>query len=85
MTKDLTLAEASEFAYLASMVQSSRKYETEIRVRTGTAETAFEKKHRTLTSKTLSKNVKVRLVKYFIWSVALYGAETWTSKKSEET
>ena len=32
----------------------------------------------------LNKNLKKRLVKSLIWSVALYGAETWTLRKEDE-
>jgi hypothetical protein len=31
----------------------------------------------------MSKEVKKRIVKSVVWSVALYGAETWTLKKEE--
>ncbi|KAI5634899.1 hypothetical protein NE865_12382 [Phthorimaea operculella] len=41
------------------------------------AKNAFKKKKNLLTSK-ISKNVKKRLVKTYIWSIALYGSETWT-------
>ena len=32
----------------------------------------------------LCKSLKKRLVKSLIWSVALYGAETWTLRKEDE-
>ena len=32
----------------------------------------------------LCESLKKRLVKSLIWSVALYGAETWTLKKEDE-
>ncbi|KAJ4450745.1 hypothetical protein ANN_02175 [Periplaneta americana] len=32
----------------------------------------------------LKKELRKRLVKFFVWSVALYGAETWTLRRSEE-
>ncbi|KAJ4428339.1 hypothetical protein ANN_24358 [Periplaneta americana] len=32
----------------------------------------------------LEKELRKRLVKCFVWSVALYGAETWTLRRSEE-
>ncbi|KAJ4452251.1 hypothetical protein ANN_03769 [Periplaneta americana] len=35
-------------------------------------------------SKPLEKELKKRLKKCFVWSVALYGAETWTLRRSEE-
>ena len=32
----------------------------------------------------LEKELKKRLVKCFVWSVALYGAETWTLRRNEQ-
>jgi len=37
---------------------------------------AFNKK-RTLFTSTLDLELRKKLVKYYIWSTALYGAETW--------
>jgi hypothetical protein len=41
------------------------------------AKSAFKKK-RTLFTRTLDLELRKKLVKYHIWSIALYGAETWT-------
>ncbi|KAJ4439519.1 hypothetical protein ANN_07643 [Periplaneta americana] len=35
-------------------------------------------------SRISGKKLRKRVVKYFVWSVALYGAETWTLRRSEE-
>ena len=32
----------------------------------------------------IKKNLRKRLVKCYVWSVALYGAETWTLRKEDE-
>ena len=32
----------------------------------------------------LEKELRKRLVKWFVWSVVLYGAETWTLRRDEE-
>jgi hypothetical protein len=44
------------------------------------AKAAFNKKNIHFTSK-LDLNLRKKLVKCFIWSVALYGAETWTLRE----
>ena len=44
------------------------------------ATVAFNKKKSLLTNK-LDLNVRKKLVKCYIWSIALYGAETWTLLK----
>jgi hypothetical protein len=36
------------------------------------------KKKRVLFTSTLDLKLRKKLVKYYIWSMALYGAETWT-------
>ncbi|KDR13536.1 hypothetical protein L798_11449, partial [Zootermopsis nevadensis] len=47
------------------------------------AKAAFVKKRILLTSK-LGLEMKEKLVKCYVWSVALYGAETWTLRKKEQ-
>ena len=32
----------------------------------------------------LEKELRKRLVKCFVWSVVLYGAETWTLRRNEQ-
>jgi len=41
------------------------------------AKAAFSKKKTLFTSK-LDLNLRKKLIKCYIWSMALYGAETWT-------
>jgi hypothetical protein len=47
------------------------------------AKTAFNKKKNLFTSK-LELNLRKKLVKCYIWSIALYGAETWTLRKVDQ-
>ena len=47
------------------------------------AKEAFSKK-RSFFCGPLEKVVRKRLVKCFVWSVALYGAETWTKRRNEQ-
>ena len=47
----------------------------EIRARTAIAKEAFNGKKRLLRDK-INKNLKKRLAKCYVWSVALYGADT---------
>jgi hypothetical protein len=44
------------------------------------AKAAFNKKKTLFTSK-LDLELRKKLVKCYIWSIALYGAETWTLRK----
>jgi len=49
----------------------------EIKSRIAMAKTAFNKKKNLFTSK-LDLSLRKRLVRCYVWSIALYGAETWT-------
>ncbi|RXY27484.1 hypothetical protein DD577_28870, partial [Klebsiella pneumoniae] len=55
----------------------------EIKSRIAMAKTAFNKKKNLFTSK-LELNLRKKLVKCYIWSIALYGAETWTLGKVDQ-
>ena len=44
------------------------------------AKAAFNKKRALFTS-TLDSELRKKLVKCYIWSIALYGAETWTLRQ----
>ena len=47
------------------------------------AKAAFNKK-KTLFTSTLDLNLRKKLVKCYIWSMALYGAETWTLRAADQ-
>jgi hypothetical protein len=47
------------------------------------AKAAFNKKKTLFTSK-LDLNLRKKLVKCYIWSIALYGAETWALRKADQ-
>jgi hypothetical protein len=49
----------------------------EIKSRIAIVKAAFNKKKNLFTGK-LDLNLRKKLVKCYIWSMALYGAETWT-------
>jgi hypothetical protein len=55
----------------------------EIKSRIAMAKTAFNKKNNLFTSK-LDLNLRKKLVKCYLWNIALYGAETWTLRKVDQ-
>jgi hypothetical protein len=55
----------------------------EIKSRIAIAKAAFNKK-KTLFSSTLDINLRKKLVKCYIWTIALYGAETWTLQAADQ-
>jgi hypothetical protein len=65
------------------MITSDARCTREIKYRIAMAKAAFNKNKNLFISK-LSLNVRKKLVKCYIWSVALYGAETWTLRKVDQ-
>jgi hypothetical protein len=68
------------FKYLGSMITNDARCTREIKYRIAMAKAAFNKKKNLFTSK-LDLNLRKKLVKCYIWSTALCGAETWTLRK----
>jgi len=71
------LENLESFKYLDSMLTNDGICTCEIRSRIAMAKAAFNKKRALFTS-TLDLKLRKKLVKCYIWSIALYGAETWT-------
>jgi len=65
-----------ESKYLGSMLTNDGRCTCEIKPRIAMAKAAFNK--RALSSRILDLKLRKKLVKCYIWSIALYGAETWT-------
>jgi hypothetical protein len=62
--------------YFGSILTNDGTCNCEIKCRIAMAKAAFNKK-RTLFTSTLGLELRKKLVKCYIWSIALYGAETW--------
>ena len=71
------------FQYLGSMLTNDGRCTCEIKCRIVMAKAAFNKKKTLLTSK-LDLNLRKKLIKCYIWSMTLYGAETWTLRKADQ-
>ncbi|KAG1681067.1 Protein unc-45 A [Nymphon striatum] len=81
MLETEAIKQTSSMVYLGHMVTENGKNETEIKRRMGIAKDAFNNMANILTSRNLKIETKKRLVKCYIWSTLLYGAETWTLTK----
>jgi hypothetical protein len=66
--------------YLGSIITSDARCTREIKSRIAMAKAAFNKKKNFFTSK-LELNLRKKLAKRYIWSIALCGAEMWTLGK----
>ena len=77
------LENVEPFQYLDSILTNEGRYTCEIKCRIAMVEAALNKK-RTLFTSTLDLELRKKLVKYYIWSIALYGAETWTLRTVDQ-
>jgi hypothetical protein len=71
------LENVENFKYLGSILTNDGRCTREIRFRIAMEKAAFNKKKTLFTSK-LDLNLRKKLVKCYIWSAALSGAETGT-------
>ena len=71
------------FKYLGSILTNDGRCTCEIKSRIVIAKAAFNKKKTLLTSK-LDLKLRKKLVKCYIWRMALYGAETWTLRAADQ-
>ena len=78
------LEQVKEFSYLGSTITEDARCHREIQRRIVIGKDAFEKRKELLRGK-INKELKKRMVKTLIWSVMLYGSETWTMRKEDIT
>ena len=71
------------FKYLGSMLTNDRRCTCEIKPWIAMAKAAFSKKSALFTS-TLDLKLRKKLVKCYILSITLYGAETWTIREVDQ-
>jgi len=74
------------FKYLGGMLTNDGRCTCEIKSRIAMAKVAFNKKKKkeTLFTSKLDLNLRKKLIKCYIWSMALYGAETWTLRTADQ-
>jgi hypothetical protein len=83
MVDQKQLENVGSFKYFGSILSNDGRCTCEIRRRIAMAKAAFNKK-RTLFTGTLDLELMKMLVKCYIWSIALYGAETWTLREVDQ-
>ena len=71
------LENVESFKYLGRILTNDWRCTCEIKSRVAMAKAAFNKK-RAVFTRTLDLKLRNKLVKCYIWSTALHGAETWT-------
>ncbi|VVC25121.1 Hypothetical protein CINCED_3A009847 [Cinara cedri] len=81
---DIVIQEVEQFSYLGSIITYNNTSTMDIKKRITLAKQTFIKKNSLLISKHLKIETKKKFIKTFVWSVLLYGCETWTIKKKEK-
>jgi hypothetical protein len=76
MIDQTQLENVESFKYLGSILKNDGRCTCEIKCRIAVAKAAFKKKRALFTS-TLDLELRKKLVKCYIWSIALCGAEIW--------
>jgi len=74
--------QVKSFCYLGSVITTDARCHSDIKRRIALGKDAFTKRGELMRGG-LSKNLKKRLVKTLVWSVVLYGSETWTIRKED--
>jgi hypothetical protein len=69
--------------YLGSMITNDARCTREIKAKIAMAKAAFNRK-KTLFMSKLDLELGKKLVKCYIWSIALHGVETWTLRKVDQ-
>jgi hypothetical protein len=79
--QNLAVKQVRSFKNLGSQGDEGGRCDGEIRARITMAKANFGKMKGILTNLSLSKSIRFRIVKTYIWSVMLYGCESWTIGK----
>ena len=66
------------FKYLGSSITSDGRSDRDTRCRIGQAKQAFMDMSNLLCARNIGLRARKRLLKCYIWSVLLYGCESWT-------
>ena len=81
--KDETAKQVDSLKYLLCNISSNNNCCQEVKQRIAMAKVPFNRK-RSIFCGSLERKLRMKLVKCFVWSVALYGAETCTLRWNEQ-
>ena len=82
--KDESVEQVDSFKHLGCNISSNMNCCQEVKQRIEMAKEVFNRK-RSIFCGPLEKELRKKIVKCFVWSVALYGAETWILWQNEQT
>jgi hypothetical protein len=75
------LKQVNSFCYLGKHFYSDNDQTAEIKRRIGQAKRKFTDMKRILCTTRINLRLRLRVLQCYVWSVMLYGCETWTLKK----
>ena len=78
-----TVKTVSDFIFLGSKITADGDYSHEIKRRLLLGRKVMTNRDRILKSRDITLPTKVRLVKAMVFTVVMYGCESWTVKKAE--
>lgn len=76
------LKQVDQYKYLGSKITADGRDVEEIKTRLGMARNAFNNMERVLRDKGMGIELRLKLLRCYVWSVARYASETWTLTKS---
>ena len=80
----VVIKQVEQFNYLGSMLTSDGRCETEIKRRIGIAKKSFKDLSNVLANRKISFDTRKWILKSYVWSVLLYGCETWNRSRNME-
>lgn len=72
-----------QFQYLGSVITNKGSSEPEIRRRIGMAKSAMTQLNKIWKDRNITRRTKIHLIRTLVFSIFLYGAETWTIKATD--
>ena len=78
------IKQVKTFKYLGSSISENGRCEEEIGKRIAIAKQTFGRMKNLLTNRKLSIGTRKQAIKTYIWSILLYGAESWTISRKME-
>ena len=77
-SKKELIRQVQEFKYLGYTLTTDGKCRTEIKKRMAIAKASFQKMSTIVKNRNISFSTKLKVLKTYVWSILLYGCETWT-------
>ena len=74
----------NHFEYLGSWIALDGRSDFDVKCRIGRAKQTFMDMRNVLCARNLGFRLRTRLLKCYIWSVLLYGCESWILSKNME-